>query len=98
MFFGWANIKKLILEWLNTFSNKDSRFSSKRITQFTFGAVAVSLTIFVIIYNRDKFTATDDVMVISPLFIYGGYTLNQTQKEKKDAKEDNNSSNSSSSI
>lgn len=76
-------IKKYFREWLLTFSNKPSFLSSKRITQFCFGAVGVGLTITVSLYNIDKFTATDQTIVISPLFLYGGYTLSQTQKEKK---------------
>jgi len=67
-FFGWENIKKLLTEWLLTFSNGESKFSAKRITQFVFGAVGVGLTIFVILYNKDKFSATDNMIVITPLF------------------------------
>lgn len=81
-FFGWGNIKKIILEWLNTFSKEDSFFSSKRLERFVFLITGLGLTIFVVIYNRDKFSAADNLLVISPLFVYGGFSLTKTEQEK----------------
>jgi hypothetical protein len=82
MFFGWDNIKKMIMEWLATFSNENSWLSSKRIERFVFINFGVWLTTFVVIYNRDKFSASDNLLLITPLFVYAGFSLTKTEKEK----------------
>ena len=82
MFFGWENIKKAALEWFKTFSNDKSFLSSKRISRFVFSITGLCLSVFVIIYNRTKWGAVDDIIVIGPLFGYAGFELTKTQKEK----------------
>jgi hypothetical protein len=83
MFFGWENFKKAFLEWIKTFSNEKSFLSAKRINRFVLTATGLGLTIFVVIYNKDKFTATDNMIVIGPLFVYAGYEVSKTEKEKQ---------------
>ncbi len=83
MFFGWENIKKAIVEWIKTFSNEDSFLSSKRMNRFIFAMSGLGLTIFIVWHNRDKFSATDNLIVISPLFAYAGFELTKTEKEKQ---------------
>jgi hypothetical protein len=82
MFLSWENIKKWLFEWVKTFSNEDSFLSSKRMSRFIFEVAGLALTIFVVIYNRGKFSASDNLLVITPLFGYAGYGLTKTEKEK----------------
>lgn len=69
-------------EWLYTFSLRNSILSSKKIERFIFVFVGVLLTIFFVIKNADKLTGTEFTIVVSPLFMYAGYNLSTTQKEK----------------
>ncbi|MCC7514522.1 MAG: hypothetical protein IT212_07500 [Bacteroidia bacterium] len=93
MFFGWGNIKKLLIELLKTFSNEKSFLSSKRINRFLFLITGLSLSIFIIIYNRGKWGALECMIVIGALFGYAGYEMTKTQKEKLTKKEDESENN-----
>ena len=82
----------LVYEWLLTFSNRKSFFSSKRIERFslfTVGLLAAGFFLFKGIYNWE-ITSTDVVMVVGMLFGYAGFTMVQTAKDKPKEPDSNN--------
>lgn len=88
-FFGWENIKKIIKDLYQTFSNNKSFLSSKRIERFAFTAVALGIVIgsFVYLVKSDKLTATDSIILITPLLVAAGHNMIQTEKGKKNDSE-----------
>lgn len=70
-------------EILNTFSNKKSFFSSKRIERCITFLTVLILTIIFIAINIKKLTAVDFTAVIGVLLVYGGYNTYQISKDKK---------------
>lgn len=89
----------LLKEWILTFSEKRSLLSSKKIERFVFVFSGVVLTWFFVIYNREKLTAIDFTVVVTPLFVYAGYNMSKTEKSKKpgDENEHANTANNSAS-
>lgn len=87
--FTWDNFKKLILEWLKTFSQRASLFSSKKMERFVFGGFYILMCTAYMIYAIEEKTleASDIVLIGSPLLIAAGYNLAKTEKEKTDNKE-----------
>jgi len=82
----------LIYEWLLTFSNRKSFFSSKRIERFWLFVVALTASAFYLfkgIWNWDL-TSSDILIVAGMLFGYAGYTMIQTAKDKPKDKGDGN--------
>lgn len=77
--------KWLYTEILNTFSNKKSFLSSKRIERFLIFTVMLSLTIFFIVKAIIACTlgATDFMIIIGTWLGYGGWTTTQISKDKK---------------
>ncbi len=90
-FFLWpiAKIKMILNDLYETWSNKDSKLSSKRIerTLFTATSVGISVGTFIFLYTHDRLTSMDCTVIITPLLIAAGYNMSQTQKEKKENKE-----------
>ncbi len=89
--FNKDNIKRLISEWIKTFSQRASFFSSKKIERFVFGSAYLSFCYLYIgfaIYNK-TFTAMDVTLIGSPLLLAAGYNLAKTEKEKSENKETN---------
>ena len=78
----------IIKEILLTFSNKKSIISSKRIERcIAFILTCILIPIFVW-HNRNNLTATDFTIVLSPLFLYMGFTTTQIKSYKKEEKKD----------
>jgi hypothetical protein len=77
-------IKKYIYEWILTFSQKSSLFSSKKIERFAFVSVAISLVIgsFIYLVVRNTLTSSDTIILISPLLVAAGYGMKKTEEEK----------------
>ena len=82
------NIKTAIKEWLKTFSNKPSILSSTRLERFGFITISDLAVISCVVYEiyKDKLTATEVVILITPLLLAAGYNLTLTKKEQKDEK------------
>jgi hypothetical protein len=80
--------KKYLYEWLMTFSQKKSLFSSKKMERFVAfkSAILIIWIYFVVkvfcLFECD-FTSTDAVLLSGTLFGYGGYNLWQTEKSKR---------------
>lgn len=85
IFFGWDNTKKVLKDLYATCSNKDSYLSLKRVQGNTAVTVAISLTIFYVIYNtlKDKLDPLGFTIVTAPLFIMAGYNVTMTLKSKQ---------------
>jgi hypothetical protein len=82
-----TKLHKLAWELLKTFSNKASLLSSKRIERaIAFNTVEV-LTILFVWHTRNKLTATDFVITISPLLTFAGFNSIMTSKEQIAKKE-----------
>lgn len=84
-------IKQGLKEWLKTFSQQKSFLSSKKIERFSFVALTevIVLGTFIYLIHAKTLTATDAVILISPLLVSAGYNLVQTEKEKQSNKESN---------
>lgn len=85
-FFGWENIKKVIKDLYDTLSSKHSFLSSKRLERFAFVSTSLSIVIgtFVFLIVAGTLTATDAIILISPLLLAAGYNLAKGEKGKKD--------------
>ena len=75
-------------EWLNTFSSKQSFFSSKRIERFIIFGVMMGLTIFYVISHITKpncnLSSTDFMIIIGGWLGYAGFNTFQIKKDVKD--------------
>lgn len=76
-------IRKGIKEALLTLSNKTSFLSSKRIERavFTGSSVIIVLGTWIHLMVVDRITASESVILVTPLLISGGYNLSMGQKE-----------------
>ncbi len=70
----------------NTFSNEKSFLSSKKIERSLFVTTILAMywTFFILVVL--KATITDFILFISPLFIAAGFNLLQSEKNKKNEK------------
>jgi hypothetical protein len=82
-FCGWTNIKWLIKELINLYSNEDSYFSKKRIESGIAFLVGQWGMIYYIYNNINKLTSSDIALWAGIEFALAGYIINQIQKEKK---------------
>jgi hypothetical protein len=82
-FFGWNNIKWVIREVVNIYSNKKSFFSKKRIESGIAFVIAQWGMIFFLLENINKMTTSDLFIWAGVEFAVSGYIINQIQKEKK---------------
>jgi hypothetical protein len=82
-FFGWTNIKWLIKELINLYSNESSYFSKKRIESGIAFLVGQWGMIYFLVINIDKLTTSDIALWAGVEFAIAGYIVNQIQKEKK---------------
>lgn len=88
-------IKWVSNEILNTFSNKKSFFSSKRIERFLIFSLMISLTVLFVVKSiiTCALGATDFIIIIGTWLGYGGWNTTQISKDKKNDSEDENNSN-----
>lgn len=86
LFFGWENIKWLIREIKNLYSDKDSFFSKKRIESSIAFIVGQWGMIYFLTNNIETLTASDIVLWSGVEFAIAGYIVNAIQREKKDIK------------
>jgi hypothetical protein len=82
-FFGWTNIKWLIKELINLYSNSSSYFSKKRIESGIAFLVGQWGMIYFLTKNIDKLTTSDITLWAGLEFAIAGYIVSQIQKEKK---------------
>ena len=87
-FFGWNNIKWLITEIRDIYSNKDSYFSKKRIESGIAFIIAQWGMIYFLLNKVSTMTTTDMVMWAGIEFAVSGYIINQIQKEKRQPSND----------
>lgn len=82
-FFGWFNIKSLLVEIIKMYTNKTSFFSKKRIES----GIAFVIGQYGMLYwlNSHILTISSSDMFIwaGVEFAIAGYIVNQIQKEKK---------------
>lgn len=82
-FFGWESFKWHLREIAATFSNKPSYYSSKRIERALLFLVALSLHSLYFYTHRTTLTPEQVLLLTGPLFVFAGYSMAQTQVEKK---------------
>jgi small neutral amino acid transporter SnatA (MarC family) len=77
---------KLLNEILNTFSNKPSLLSSKRIERFAVFASMLFATLGFMFYHIFKcsLNATDLIIIVATWLGYAGFNTVQIKKDKKD--------------
>ena len=83
LFFGWTNIKWLIKELVNLYSNSSSFFSKKRIESGIAFLVGQWGMIYFLVKNIDKLSTSDITLWAGLEFAIAGYIVSQIQKEKK---------------
>ena len=83
-FFGWSNIKWLIIEIMNIYSNKYSYFSKKRIESGIAFGISQWGMIYFLLNKIPLLTMTDFAIWAGMEFAISGYIITQIQKEKKD--------------
>ena len=83
LFFGWTNVKWLIKELVNLYSNSSSFFSKKRIESGIAFLVGQWGMIYFLIKNIDKLSTSDITLWAGLEFAIAGYIVSQIQKEKK---------------
>jgi hypothetical protein len=78
-------IKWFLSEWLSTFSNKKSFFSSKRIERFSIFTVMLIMTIIFVgkAMVACTLSATDFMIIVGTWLGYGGWNTTQISKDKK---------------
>lgn len=78
-------IKKIIKEWLMTFSNKPSTLSSKRLERFAIFTVMLFLTTCYLINSMIKCSigAIDFMIIITGWLGYAGFNTVQIKKDIK---------------
>lgn len=81
-FFGWSNIKYLLIQIYFTFSNRPSELSRKRIESCMLFISALSCTLVWFIYHFKTLDYLEMLAVTGALFVYAGYTMRVMQKEK----------------
>lgn len=82
-FFGWTNLKWLIKELVNLYSNSSSFFSKKRIESGIAFLVGQWGMVYFLIKNIDKLSTSDITLWAGLEFAIAGYIVSQIQKEKK---------------
>ena len=83
LFFGWTNIKWLIKELINLYSNSSSFFSKKRIESGVAFIIGQWGMVYFLIKNIDKLSTSDITLWAGLEFAIAGYIVSQIQKEKK---------------
>ena len=83
VFFGWTNIKWLIKELVNLYSNSSSFFSKKRIESGVAFIIGQWGMVYFLIKNIDKLSTSDITLWAGLEFAIAGYIVSQIQKEKK---------------
>ena len=83
MFFGWTNVKWLIKELVNLYSNSSSFFSKKRIESGVAFIIGQWGMVYFLIKNIDKLSTSDITLWAGLEFAIAGYIVSQIQKEKK---------------
>ena len=87
-FFGWNNLKWLVKEIRNIYSDTDkSIFSKKRFESSVAFFVGQWGMVYFIIHRIGVMTTSEIISWSAVEFVMAGYTVSQIQKEKK--KEDN---------
>jgi len=81
-FFGWCNLKRLIIELLKIGSNRPSFFSQKRIHQgIAFGVLQWGMIYWLL--NKSSVMSTTDFLIWCGVeMAICGYVISQIQKEK----------------
>lgn len=83
LFFGWTNVKWLIKELVNLYSNSSSFFSKKRIESGVAFIIGQWGMVYFLIKNIDKLSTSDITLWAGLEFAIAGYIVSQIQKEKK---------------
>ena len=85
-FFGWANIKTVLIDIYETLMAKKSKLSSKRLITFAANNSLILLTWIFVVYmlHYKTLSAMDFIIATGPLLIMGGYSLTKSEDAKKD--------------
>jgi hypothetical protein len=84
--FGWKNFSWFFKELVKTFSNQPSRFSSKKLERAALFASALIMVIIYFAWHYKTMTSSDMLIITGALFVYAGYSMNMTRKDKLDEK------------
>lgn len=82
-FFGWANFRFLIKEFVKMLSGEESFFSQKRFQQFTAFMILSWGCVYYLLQHAQEMKATDFLVWSSIPGAVAGYALYHVQKQKK---------------
>lgn len=82
-FFGWNNIKRLIIEIVKIWSTKKSIFSKKRVESSVAFIIGQFGMVYYLIENINAMIISDFLIWASIEFIIAGWTVFQIEKGKK---------------
>lgn len=88
-FFGWANIKFIIVEFIKVGSNKPSFFSKKRLESGIAFGVLIWGCVFWLIKKYTIMSTSDFILWSAVPAVIAGYTLSMIEKAKLDKKDEN---------
>jgi hypothetical protein len=83
-FFGWKNIKWIVRELRDLYSDKSTYFSKKRVESGVAFLVGQFGMVYWLSKNIDTLSSSDIVLWAGVEFAIAGYMVNAIQKEKKD--------------
>ena len=83
-FFGWKNIKLIVRELRDLYSDKSTYFSKKRVESGVAFLVGQFGMVYWLSQNIDTLSSSDIVLWAGVEFAIAGYMVNAIQKEKKD--------------
>ena len=83
-FFGWKNIKWIVRELRDLYSDKSTYFSKKRVESGVAFLVGQFGMVYWLSQNIDTLSSSDIVLWAGVEFAIAGYMVNAIQKEKKD--------------
>lgn len=82
-FFGWTNIKRLIVEIIKIWSSKKSIFSKKRIESSVAFLIGQFGMVYYLMENINTMLISDFLIWASIEFVIAGWTVFQIEKSKK---------------
>jgi len=82
-FIGWSNIKWLVKEIMNLYSDHPSYFSKKRVESGVAFVIAQSGMVAYLVKRIDTMDIYEFLMWAGAEFLIAGYTISQIQNEKK---------------
>lgn len=90
MFFGWKNIRNFIREIILTLTQRESRFSQKKLLIYVIDITMLSTSIIYMYQHRTTMTTSDHCMIVGMWLAKGLSNVIMSQGDKKIENDDTN--------